>query len=134
MKRKIQWNHCSVWRTTPLKLAVPLQSYLNKLGHGREQASIPKIWGTSPDSIDMAEDRERFEKILKELNITQPPNGIARSYEDALIVAQRIGYPVVVRPSYVLGGRAMEIVYSDSELERLHEFCGTGGTGTSDFN
>ena len=108
---------------TPLKLAVPLQSYLNKLGHGREQASIPKIWGTSPDSIDMAEDRERFEKILKELNITQPPNGIARSYEDALIVAQRIGYPVVVRPSYVLGGRAMEIVYSDSELERYMSFA-----------
>ncbi|MER3589454.1 MAG: hypothetical protein C4322_17300, partial [Mastigocladus sp. ERB_26_1] len=65
-----------------------------------------KIWGTSPDSIDIAEDRERFEKILKELNIAQPANGIARTYEDALIVAKRIGYPVVVRPSYVLGGRA----------------------------
>ncbi|MDF5730959.1 MAG: carbamoyl-phosphate synthase large subunit [Rhizonema sp. PD38] len=108
---------------TPLKLAVPLQEYLNKVRIESEQSSTPKIWGTSPDSIDMAEDREKFEKILKQLNITQPPNGIARSYEDALIVAQRIGYPVVVRPSYVLGGRAMEIVYSDAELERYMTFA-----------
>ena len=71
----------------------------------------------------MAENRERFEKILKQLNIAQPPNGMARSYEDALIVAKRIGYPVVVRPSYVLGGRAMEIVYSDAELERYMTFA-----------
>ncbi|WP_066425875.1 carbamoyl-phosphate synthase large subunit [Anabaena sp. 4-3] len=107
---------------TPLKLAVPLQEYLK----GLDTASSPlttKIWGTSPDSIDTAEDRERFEHILKELNIAQPPNGIARSYEDALIVAKRIGYPVVVRPSYVLGGRAMEIVYSDAELERYMTFA-----------
>jgi carbamoyl-phosphate synthase large subunit len=102
---------------TPLKLAVPLQEYL------QESNSITKIWGTSPDSIDMAENRERFEKILQELNIAQPPNGMARSYEDALIVAKRIGYPVVVRPSYVLGGRAMEIVYSDTELERYMTFA-----------
>ncbi|MDB9445088.1 carbamoyl-phosphate synthase large subunit [Anabaena sp. CS-542/02] len=103
---------------TPLKLAVPLQEFLN------QNTDLPtKIWGTSPDSIDMAEDRERFEKILNQLNISQPPNGIARSYEDALIVAQRIGYPVVVRPSYVLGGRAMEIVYSDTELERYMTFA-----------
>ena len=107
---------------TPLKLAIPLQEYLNKVGNGSEQP-ITKIWGTSPDSIDMAENRERFEKILNELNIAQPANGIARSYEDALIVAQRIGYPVVVRPSYVLGGRAMEIVYSDTELERYMKFA-----------
>lgn len=104
---------------TPLKLAVPLQQYLEKL----DDASKPQIWGTSPDSIDMAENRERFEKILKQLNIAQPPNGIARSYEDALIVARKIGYPVVVRPSYVLGGRAMEIVYSDTELERYMTFA-----------
>jgi carbamoyl-phosphate synthase large subunit len=98
---------------TPLKLAVPLEEFL------KNHPSLPtKIWGTSPDSIDMAENRERFEKILNELNIAQPPNGIARSYDDALIVAKRIGYPVVVRPSYVLGGRAMEIVYSDTDLER----------------
>ncbi|MBS9387709.1 MAG: carbamoyl-phosphate synthase large subunit [Dolichospermum sp. WA123] len=102
---------------TPLKLAIPLQEYL------QNSNSITKIWGTSPDSIDMAENRERFEKILQELNIAQPPNGMARSYEDALIVAKRIGYPVVVRPSYVLGGRAMEIVYSDTELERYMTFA-----------
>ncbi|MCW5316399.1 carbamoyl-phosphate synthase large subunit [Nostoc sp. KVJ3] len=104
---------------TPLKLAIPLQEFLNNDTSGL----ITKIWGTSPDSIDMAENRERFEKILQELNIAQPPNGIARSYEDALIVAKRIGYPVVVRPSYVLGGRAMEIVYSDAELERYMSFA-----------
>ncbi|WP_337886201.1 carbamoyl-phosphate synthase large subunit [Fischerella thermalis] len=110
---------------TPLKLAVPLQKYLNQLGNGEEPNQLPitKIWGTSPDSIDIAEDRERFEKILKQLNIAQPANGIARTYEDALIVAKRIGYPVVVRPSYVLGGRAMEIVYSDTELERYMTFA-----------
>ena len=110
---------------TPLKLAIPLQEYLQGLS---SQSPVPnppitKIWGTSPDSIDMAENRERFEKILQELNIAQPPNGMARSYEDALIVAKRIGYPVVVRPSYVLGGRAMEIVYSDTELERYMTFA-----------
>ncbi|MEL6456657.1 MAG: carbamoyl-phosphate synthase large subunit [Cyanobacteria bacterium J06621_15] len=102
---------------TPLKLALPLQEYL------QSSNLETKIWGTSPDSIDAAEDRERFEKILQELDITQPPNGIARTYEDALVVAQRIGYPVVVRPSYVLGGRAMEIVYSDAELERYMTFA-----------
>ncbi|MGG6266002.1 carbamoyl-phosphate synthase large subunit [Leptolyngbya sp. AN03gr2] len=97
---------------TPLKLAVPLDEFL-------KQGTVPtKIWGTSPDSIDTAEDRERFEKILRELNIQQPANGIARDYSDAKKVAREIGYPVVVRPSYVLGGRAMEIVYSDQELER----------------
>ncbi|MCH4903357.1 carbamoyl-phosphate synthase large subunit [Cylindrospermopsis raciborskii CHAB3438] len=103
---------------TPLKLAVPLQEYLEK-----SPSTVTRIWGTSPDSIDMAENRERFEKILEKLKIAQPANGIARSYEDALIVAKRIGYPVVVRPSYVLGGRAMEIVYSDSELERYMSFA-----------
>jgi carbamoyl-phosphate synthase large subunit len=96
---------------TPLKLAVPLS-----------EAKAP-IWGTSPDSIDMAEDRERFEKILRELNIAQPANGIARNFEESLAVAQRIQYPVVVRPSYVLGGRAMEIVYSDAELERYMTYA-----------
>ena len=99
---------------TPLKLAVPLQKYLNS----PDCPVQTKIWGTSPDSIDAAEDRERFEKILRELDIKQPANGIARNYEESRVVANRIGYPVVVRPSYVLGGRAMEIVYSDEELER----------------
>ena len=91
---------------TPLKLAVPL-----------EKAGVP-IWGTTPDAIDRAEDRERFEQVLRALDIRQPNNGIARSHAEALVAAQRVGYPVVVRPSYVLGGRAMEIVYSDRDLER----------------
>lgn len=99
---------------TPLKLALPLQKFLSSPDAGVKT----RIWGTSPDSIDTAEDRERFEKILRKLNIEQPANGTARSYQEALAVAGRIGYPVVVRPSYVLGGRAMEIVYSDSDLER----------------
>ncbi|MEI6444606.1 MAG: carbamoyl-phosphate synthase large subunit [Nostocales cyanobacterium ELA583] len=115
---------------TPLKLAIPLQEYLQQQAAKNGEIQNPKskiqnteIWGTSPDSIDMAENRERFEKILQKLNIAQPPNGMARSYKDALIVAKRIGYPVVVRPSYVLGGRAMEIVYSDTELERYMTFA-----------
>jgi carbamoyl-phosphate synthase large subunit len=103
---------------TPLKLAVPLETYLHQ-----NPAIATKIWGTSPDSIDRAEDRERFEKILRELTIQQPQNGMARSSEDAVQVAKRIGYPVVVRPSYVLGGRAMEIVYSDEELERYMTYA-----------
>ncbi|PZO45465.1 MAG: carbamoyl phosphate synthase large subunit [Shackletoniella antarctica] len=117
---------------TPLKLAVPLQEYLSNLessvrahGGAPQRAPLPttKIWGTSPDSIDAAEDRERFEAILRELDIKQPPNGMARSYQDALKVAQQIDYPVVVRPSYVLGGRAMEIVYSDTDLERYMTYA-----------
>ncbi|MDX2213650.1 MAG: carbamoyl-phosphate synthase large subunit [Oculatellaceae cyanobacterium bins.114] len=107
---------------TPLKLAVPLQTYLEQL-KSEGAASIPQIWGTSPDSIDIAEDRERFEKILREVDIRQPPNGIARSFEEALKIAQNISYPVVVRPSYVLGGRAMEIVYSDADLERYMTYA-----------
>ncbi len=108
---------------TPLKLAVPLQQYLSSLPTPSPDHPITKIWGTSPDSIDMAEDRERFEAILRELDILQPPNGMARSYQDALRVAKQIDYPVVVRPSYVLGGRAMEIVYSDSDLERYMTYA-----------
>jgi carbamoyl-phosphate synthase large subunit len=107
---------------------VPLQEYLSSLPAADPTAHPPihpptKIWGTSPDSIDTAEDRERFEAILRELEILQPPNGMARSYQDALRVAQSIDYPVVVRPSYVLGGRAMEIVYSDADLERYMTYA-----------
>ncbi len=91
---------------TPLKLARPL-----------EAAGAPII-GTSPDSIDMAEDRERFQKMIQALGLKQPPNGTARSQEAALAEAQKIGYPLVVRPSYVLGGRAMEIVHDDEDLKR----------------
>ncbi|MBW2215725.1 MAG: carbamoyl-phosphate synthase large subunit, partial [Deltaproteobacteria bacterium] len=76
------------------------------------------ILGTSPDSIDQAEDRDRFQKLLKKLDILQPENGIATNKESAVKVADRIGYPVVVRPSFVLGGRAMEIVYDQEDLER----------------
>jgi carbamoyl-phosphate synthase large subunit len=96
---------------TPLKLSVPLLKYL------QDTNSKTKIWGTSPDSIDMAEDRERFEAICTEIGIMQPNNGLARSEAEAVAVAQRVSYPVVVRPSYVLGGRGMEVVYSDAELE-----------------
>jgi carbamoyl-phosphate synthase large subunit len=106
---------------TPLKLAVPLKNYLQSLAKNKGQKT--KIWGTSPDSIDTAEDREKFEKILRKLDIKQPPNGIARSFAEALEIARRIAYPVVVRPSYVLGGRAMEIVYSDSDLERYMTYA-----------
>jgi carbamoyl-phosphate synthase large subunit len=91
---------------TPLKLALDL-----------ERAGVP-IVGTSPDSIDIAEDRERFQKLLNELGLKQPPNRTARTEESALKLAQEIGYPLVVRPSYVLGGRAMEIVHGDKDLER----------------
>jgi carbamoyl-phosphate synthase large subunit len=91
---------------TPLKLALDL-----------ERAGVPII-GTSPDSIDIAEDRERFQKLLHALGLKQPPNRTARTEEAALKLAQEIGYPLVVRPSYVLGGRAMEIVHGDKDLER----------------
>ncbi len=89
---------------TPLKLAVPL----HELG-------VP-ILGTSPDAIDRAEDRERFAKLIEKLGLRQPENGVARSAEEAFAVARRIGYPAMVRPSYVLGGRAMEVVYDDADL------------------
>jgi carbamoyl-phosphate synthase large subunit len=104
---------------TPLKLAVPLQAYLSDPANG----ATTQIWGTSPDSIDAAEDRERFEQILRKLDIKQPPNGLARSYNESLNIARDVSYPVVVRPSYVLGGRAMEIVYSDQDLERYMTYA-----------
>ncbi|MDV3253856.1 MAG: carbamoyl-phosphate synthase large subunit [Lysobacter sp.] len=91
---------------TPLKLAQAL-----------EAAGVPII-GTSPDSIDLAEDRERFQKLVEDLGLKQPPNRIARKAEEAVALAREVGYPLVVRPSYVLGGRAMEVVHSDADLER----------------
>ncbi len=88
-----------------------------KLSQALEEAGIP-ILGTSPDAIDLAEDRDRFKALLERLDLKQPPNGIARSAEEARAIAANIGFPVVIRPSYVLGGRAMEIVNSDEQLER----------------
>ncbi len=94
---------------TPLKLAVPLW-----------KAGVPII-GTSPDAIDRAEDRQRFQELLKKLKLKQPPNDIAHCYDDVISVSEKIGYPLVVRPSYVLGGRAMEIVRDEGELrDYLH--------------
>src|SRR6184192_3841409 len=90
---------------TPLKLALPL-----------EQAGVP-ILGTSPDAIDRAEDRERFNVLVDKLGLRQPASGIARSFSEAAAIASSISYPVMVRPSYVLGGRAMEIIYDEKSLK-----------------
>ncbi|MFP3936736.1 MAG: carbamoyl-phosphate synthase large subunit [Phycisphaerae bacterium] len=94
---------------TPLSIAVPL-----------EKAGV-NILGTSPDAIDRAEDRKRFQAMLRKLDLLQPDNDTASSYDEALAIARRIGYPVVVRPSYVLGGRAMEICYDEDDLEGYME-------------
>jgi carbamoyl-phosphate synthase large subunit len=91
---------------TPLKLARALE------------ANGAPVIGTSPDSIDLAEDRERFQQMVAKLGLTQPPNRTARNPDEALALASAIGYPLVVRPSYVLGGRAMEVVHSDTDLKR----------------
>ncbi|MGA1360041.1 MAG: carbamoyl-phosphate synthase large subunit, partial [Gemmatimonadaceae bacterium] len=94
---------------TPLKLVKPLE------------AAGVRILGTSPDAIDIAEDRKRFEALARELGVMQPPNGTATSVAEAVAIAERIGYPVLVRPSYVLGGRAMEIVYDEPSLRDYFE-------------
>ncbi len=91
---------------TPLKLAEAL-----------EKANVP-ILGTSPDMIDLAEDRDRFKKLLDKLGLKQPQNAIASSPQEARAIAGQIGFPIVIRPSYVLGGRAMEIVHDTHQLER----------------
>jgi carbamoyl-phosphate synthase large subunit len=96
---------------TPLRLAVPL-----------ERAGV-KILGTTPDAIDRAEDRERFDDLLEALGLRRPPGGLARSAAEAALVAERIGYPVLVRPSYVLGGRAMEIVHDGESLKNYMRFA-----------
>jgi len=88
-----------------------------KLAHALQAAGIP-ILGTSPDAIDLAEDRDRFQKLLHDLDLKQPQNGIARSADDARRIVNEIGYPVVIRPSYVLGGRAMEIVRDEAQFDR----------------
>ncbi len=96
---------------TPLKLAKSLAA-----------AGVP-ILGTSQNAIDVAEDRDRFKKLLERIKLRQPENGIATSAKGALVIARRIGYPVLLRPSYVLGGRAMEIIHDDAELERYMKFA-----------
>jgi carbamoyl-phosphate synthase large subunit len=102
---------------TPLKLAQALAA-----------EGIP-ILGTTPDAIDLAEDRERFQQLLHKLNLRQPENGMARSRDEAFAISARIGYPLVIRPSYVLGGRAMEIVRDDAQLERyIREAVQVSGT------
>jgi carbamoyl-phosphate synthase large subunit len=110
-----------VEREQPLGVIVQLggQTPL-KLTHGLEKAGVT-ILGTQPDSIDIAEDRKRFDAIARSLGIRQPENGIATSLEEAVSAATRIGYPVLVRPSYVLGGRAMEIVYDELSLKQYFE-------------
>ncbi|NIZ00038.1 carbamoyl-phosphate synthase large subunit [Thalassospira lucentensis] len=101
---------------TPLKLSAAL-----------EKAGIP-ILGTSPDSIDLAEDRDRFQELIHKLDLKQPANGIARSIDEAVEIAESIGYPIVIRPSYVLGGRAMEIVHTTEDLLRyMHEAVQVSG-------
>ena len=99
---------------TPLNLAVPL-----------EKAGV-KIIGTQPDAIDRAEDRKRFQKFLQKLNLRQPDNDTVNTLDEALTAARRIGYPVVVRPSYVLGGRDMRIVYNDQGIRDF--MIAIGGT------
>jgi len=110
-----------VEREQPLGVIVQLggQTPL-KLTHGLEKAGV-RILGTQPDAIDIAEDRSRFDAIARSLGIRQPDNGIATSFEEAVAAATRIGYPVLVRPSYVLGGRAMEIVYDERSLKQYFE-------------
>lgn len=96
---------------TPLNLSLPLQR------------NGVRILGTSPQSIELAEDRELFAALLRRLHIPQPPNGVATNEEEALQVARTLGYPILVRPSFVLGGRAMQIVYSDAELQHYMRFA-----------
>jgi carbamoyl-phosphate synthase large subunit len=98
---------------TPLNLAVPL-----------EEAGV-KIIGTPPDAIDRAEDRERFQKFLQKLDLRQPDNDTVFTLEEAIEAANRIGYPVVIRPSYVLGGRAMRIAYNDEAIREFMKAIGS---------
>ena len=104
---------------TPLKLATPLAEYLkaNPIPAASGDGNV-KIWGTQPESIDAAEDRDLWYELLQKLQIKQPPGTMVSSEEAALKAADALGYPVMVRPSFVLGGRAMEIVYSDKDLSR----------------
>jgi len=103
-------------RSVPALVQFGGQTPLN-LAHGLEANGVP-IWGTSPDAIDLAEERGRFGALLNSMDIEMPPNGMANNLADARTIAHRIGYPVLVRPSYVLGGRAMAIAYDDASFEK----------------
>ena len=101
---------------TPLNLALPIEQYLDEFKPvGASGEGLLRIWETSPASIDAAEDREKFNVMLDELKVKQPQGGIAKSDEDALEIARKVCYPILVRPSNVLGGHAMKIVYSDDK-------------------
>lgn len=98
-------GHRAIWRTNTIEISKRSRKH-----------NIP-ILGTSPDAIDLAEDRDRFQKLLFKLNLTQPKNGIAHSIEQARLIAHELGFPLVVRPSYVLGGRAMQIIRDERSLQ-----------------
>lgn len=107
---------------TPLKLATPLAKWLNDNPiPAASGCGNVAIWGTQPESIDAAEDRDLWMSLLNKLNILQPPGGVATDEKGALDIAGKLGYPVMIRPSFVLGGRAMEIVYSDDDIKRYIE-------------
>jgi Carbamoylphosphate synthase large subunit (split gene in MJ) len=108
IEKKTIWCSCSVWGTNTVKACKTIR-----------KLNIP-ILGTSPESIDIAEDRERFRDLIIKLGIKQPESAIAKSKDEAVKVAQEIGFPVLVRPSYVLGGRAMRLVYDMEELLKIH--------------
>ena len=110
-------NICDVMKPKGLIVQFGGQTPLN-LARALEAAGVPII-GTSVESIDIAEDRDRFQALVNKLGLQQPPNGIARDLQEAIFAARRIGFPVLVRPSYVLGGRAMEIVYDESAISRF---------------
>ena len=111
---KMCWKLCAVEKPKGVIVQFGGQTHL-KLARALEAHGVP-IVGTTPDAIDRAEDRERFQQMIEKLDLLQPSNSTARSTEDAVVLARQIGYPLVVRPSYVLGGRAMEIVYKEDEL------------------
>jgi carbamoyl-phosphate synthase large subunit len=104
---------------TPLKIAAELDAYLtkNKIPAAGGNGDV-RIWGTSPASIDIAEDRDQWMALLTKLNIKQPAGGVCRTEAEAQAQAHKLGYPVMIRPSFVLGGRAMEILYNDEDLKR----------------
>src|SRR5205807_5414687 len=102
--RSTLFPYTTLFRSTPLNLALGLQK------------NGVNIIGTSPQNIEIAEDRKFFAAMLRQLNVPQPPNGVATNEAEALAVAKKLDYPVLVRPSFVLGGRAMQIVFSDAEL------------------